>query len=107
MCISIKCRVRIRVIILIRWHHCLGDNDGHNESVDTQDTRHDNGDNIFDNSGRMVNPHVTDAESSLPGSPGGSPGTENHAQGCSQIAAVCVREKRAKQRIELIRIIIE
>ena len=47
----------------------LCEDDGYDESVNTQDTRHDNGDDVLDDSGGVVNTHFADSASSLPGSP--------------------------------------
>jgi len=76
--------------ILIGWHHRLRDNDGHNETVNTKDTRHDNGHNIFDNSGGVINAHVADAESGTPGAPSAAPTGQNHANGGAHVAAVVI-----------------
>lgn len=73
MCVTIEGGIDRFVIGGIGWSNGLGDDDGHNQTVNAQNTSHDNGDNVFDDSGGMVNAHVTDTQPGSPGSPGTPP----------------------------------
>ena len=76
--------------VLRRRGNGLGDNDTDNQTVDTQNTSHDNGDNITNDTGGVVDTHVADTESGTPSAPGGSPRGENHAHGGAHVATEVV-----------------
>lgn len=86
MRVSIVFAVNITASVLVWWHHCLRNNDGYNQTVNAENTRHDNRDNVFDNTGGMINAHVTDAKSGTPSSPGAAPTGQNHTEGCAHVA---------------------
>lgn len=66
----------------------LCNNNRHNESVNTQDTRHDNGHNIFDDSSRVIHSHIAQSETGPPGAPGTSPTRTDHANGGARVATM-------------------
>ena len=92
MRVSIVRRISIG-LILIGLDDCLCNNDGNNESVNSQDTCHDNGNNVFNDSSGMVDTHLANTEASLPGSPGASPTGQNHANGSSKKSTVFRRNE--------------
>jgi len=73
-------------VVTVGWCDGLNDNDGYDESVNTEHTSHDNGDNIFDNPSGMVNSHVTHTETRPPGAPGTAPGSQNHTTRRTQVS---------------------
>ena len=76
--------------ILSRRGNTLRNNDTHNEAINTQNTCHDNGDNVFDNTRGMINTHMTNTETSTPCPPRRTPTTEDHTKRSAQVAAVVV-----------------
>lgn len=66
----------------------LRNNHRDNEAVNAQHARHDNGHNVLDDAGRMVNAHVADAEAGPPRPPRAAPARQHHAAGGAHVAAV-------------------
>lgn len=64
--------------------------DGYDQSVNTEDTRHDNRHNVLDDTFGMVDTHLANAQASSPGSPGGTPTGENHTTAGAKISAANV-----------------
>jgi len=94
MRVSIVRRISI-ASILSRRRYRLRNDDRHNQSVNTQDTRHDNGNNSFNDTGWVIDTHLAYTETGPPGTPGRAPTAENHAGGGAHVAAV------EKKRIEV------
>jgi hypothetical protein len=61
MRVPVKGRIGIHHITTRGRGNGLRNNHTDNQAVNTQDTRHDNGDNILDNTSGVINPHVADA----------------------------------------------
>jgi hypothetical protein len=93
MCISIIRRVGI-IKVSSRRRNTLRDNDGYNESIDSQHARHDNGNNVFNDTRGMVDSHVTYTQTGPPSTPGGTPTGENHAGTGAHVAAAKGGERR-------------
>ena len=85
----------------------LDDNDGNNQTINTQNTRHDNGHNVFDDTSGMINAHVAYAQTGPPSSPGRAPATQDHAAGGAHVAAVIiiniVATKEQNKRVVVVR----
>lgn len=74
MHVTVVRRVLIRRVL--RGHvsrNRLRNNDTDNETIDTQDTRHDNGYNVTNDTGGVIHTHVTDAQTGTPSAPGRAP----------------------------------
>ena len=87
--ISIVRRILIRHVLGGHGNR-LGNNYTNNQSVNTQNTRHDNGYNVTNDTSGVIHTHVTNAQSSTPSAPGRTPGRQNHANGGTHVTTVVV-----------------
>ena len=67
--------------------HGLGDDDAHDQPVNSQHTCHDNGDDVLDDAGGVVDAHVAHTEPGPPRAPSAPPRRQDHAGASAQIAA--------------------
>jgi hypothetical protein len=70
------------------WRYSLCYNDSDNQSINTQNTSHHNGNDVFNNPFGMINTHVTDSHSSSPCSPCRSECGKNHATASTEVPTV-------------------
>jgi hypothetical protein len=86
--ISVEATISV-VTTRTRRNYGLCNNNTDNESIDTQDTRHDNGNDILDDSCGVIHSHIAQSETGPPGSPGTSPTRTDHANGSTRVSTVC------------------
>lgn len=61
----------------------VGDEDGHDETVDTNDTSHNNGNNVLDDKVRAEDTHGGDTDTRLGGTVGGAQACEDNGTGAT------------------------
>ena len=62
-------RVR-RLLLFLGFHDRLCNNDGHNQPINSQYTRHDHRDDVLHDTFRVVDTHAADSQPGTPRSPG-------------------------------------
>ena len=87
--ITIVRRILVRRV-LRRHRNSLRDNNTDNETINTQNTRHDDGYNVTNDTSGVIYTHVTNAQTGTPGAPGRTPWRQNHANGGTHVSAVDV-----------------
>ena len=75
----------------------LRNDNRNNQSIDTQNSGHNNRNDILNNSFRVVNTHVADTQSSSPGSPSRTPAGKDHTSTGTQITAAKIIEFKARR----------
>ena len=87
MHITIIRRILVRLVLRGRGNG-LGNNDTNNQSVDAQNTRHDNGDNVTNDTSGVIDTHVTNAQTGTPRPPGRTPRGQNHTNGGAHVTTM-------------------